>query len=44
MSIRCRVCNAVKIIDSTQIETDSMWECKTCGNILDGEGHINTKK
>jgi len=39
MSIRCKVCNTSKsIIDQTK--ANHTWECKTCGNMLDEQGHV----
>jgi len=42
MSIRCKVCNSSKVTDSNQKHSDTNWECQTCGNILDVNGHIVT--
>jgi ribosomal protein S27E len=39
MSIRCKVCNTSKITND-QIKSNFTWECKTCGNILDAQGHV----
>jgi hypothetical protein len=39
MSIRYKVCNTLKIINE-QIKSNFTWECKTCGNILDAQGHV----
>lgn len=40
ISIRCKVCNATKIQNSDQMNSNEKWECKTCGNVLDGNGHV----
>lgn len=40
MSIRCKVCNASKITNTVQTNSDINWECQNCGNILDVNGHI----
>jgi ribosomal protein L37AE/L43A len=41
MSVRCKVCNALKIA-SNKINSDDVWECKICGNLLDEQGHVIT--
>ena len=43
MSIRCKVCNASKIAIN-QTEFSDIWECKTCGNMLDTQGHVINHK
>ncbi|MDH3313593.1 MAG: hypothetical protein OEM28_10670 [Nitrosopumilus sp.] len=40
MSNRCKVCNAPKVTSIDQINNDGKWECKTCGNLLDAQGHV----
>jgi ribosomal protein S27E len=40
MSIRCKVCNTAKIIVANKLTSDVNWECQTCGNTLDVNGHI----
>ncbi|EIJ66998.1 hypothetical protein BD31_I1441 [Candidatus Nitrosopumilus salaria BD31] len=40
MSVRCKVCNASKIVNSDQTNSDVNWECQTCGNTVDSNGHI----
>ncbi len=42
MSIRCKVCNASKIAGTDQSSPDAGWECPSCGNLLDANGHIST--
>ncbi|MFB5620689.1 MAG: hypothetical protein ACE5RC_06120 [Nitrosopumilus sp.] len=37
MSARCKVCNTSK---NAQEISDDKWECKTCGNTLDEQGHV----
>jgi ribosomal protein S27E len=39
MSLRCKVCNALKITHTDDL-TDVNWECQSCGNILDANGHV----
>ena len=39
MSVRCKVCNTSKITND-QIKSNEIWECKTCGNTLDAQGHV----
>jgi ribosomal protein S27E len=39
MSIRCKVCNTSKII-TNQVNSNVRWECQTCGNVLDVDGHV----
>lgn len=39
MSIRCKVCNTSKVTRD-QIKSNYTWECKTCCNILDAQGHV----
>lgn len=41
MSVRCKVCNTLKIA-SIQKNPDDGWECKICGNLLDEQGHVIT--
>ena len=40
MSIRCKVCNASKVTNASNINDDDKWECATCGNLLDARGKI----
>jgi len=40
MSNRCKVCNTPKVTSIDQINSDDKWECKTCGNLLDAQGHV----
>ena len=40
MTIRCKVCNASKIVNTDSINDDDEWECNTCGNLLDAHGKI----
>ena len=40
MSARCKVCNTLKTIKNIQTNNDSKWECQTCGNLLDAQGHV----
>ncbi|MDH3502072.1 MAG: hypothetical protein OEL69_06165 [Nitrosopumilus sp.] len=42
MSIRCKVCNSSKIANPDQKNSDVNWDCHTCGNLIDGDGHIVT--
>jgi len=42
MSSRCKVCNTLKTANTDQISNDGKWECKTCGNLLDAQGHVVT--
>ncbi len=39
MSIRCKVCNTSKII-TNKVNSNVGWECQTCGNVLDVDGHV----
>ena len=41
MSIRCKVCNASKIM-TDKINSNISWECQSCGNLLDVNGCIAT--
>ncbi len=40
MSIRCKVCNTSKIIPNDKVNSNVKWECQTCGNVLDMNGHV----
>ena len=40
MSIRCKVCNATKFLNVDKLDSDTTWECLTCGNIVDANGHV----
>lgn len=40
MSLRCRVCNAVKIPNNKDTNSETTWECQNCGNMLDVSGHV----
>ena len=40
MSIRCKVCNASKIVSTDPINPNINWECQSCGNLLDVNGFI----
>jgi len=40
MSMRCKVCNALKITNIDQMNSNVNWECQTCGNLLDANGHV----
>ena len=42
MSIRCKVCNSSKIVNSDQRNSGVNWECQTCGNLIDDDGNIVT--
>jgi len=42
MSIRCKVCNTPKILNVSKLKSNTTWECQTCGNQLDAEGHVVT--
>jgi len=35
MSIRCKVCNALKIANLEEIDSKANWECQNCGSIFD---------
>ena len=39
MSVRCKVCNATKIV-TTKTNSNVNWECQTCGNTVDANGNI----
>ncbi|MGY5143679.1 MAG: hypothetical protein ACW9XH_04275 [Candidatus Nitrosopumilus sp. bin_32a] len=39
MSVRCKVCNTSKNVND-QTDSDETWECKTCGNTLNAQGHV----
>lgn len=41
MSIRCKVCNALKIINNEMNSTDN-WECQNCGSIFDSNNNYVT--
>jgi ribosomal protein L37AE/L43A len=43
-STRCKVCNASKIIHDDQMNSNDQWECQTCGNLLDANGHVITSQ
>ena len=40
MSIRCKVCNTLKIPNSDTLNSNSTWECQTCGNLVDANGLV----
>ncbi len=40
MSLRCKVCNTSSSISVEQTSCNGEWECQTCGNILDINGHV----
>jgi transcription elongation factor Elf1 len=40
MSIRCKVCNASKIINIDKMDSNVRWECQICGNMLDVDGYV----
>lgn len=40
MSIRCKVCNTSKNIANDKINSNVNWECQTCGNVIDVDGHV----
>ena len=40
MSIRCKVCNASKIVSTDPINPIINWECQSCGNLLDVNGYV----
>ena len=40
MSIRCKVCNASKIVSTDKVNPSINWECPSCGNLLDVNGYI----
>jgi len=42
MSIRCKVCNASKIVSTDPVNLNINWECQSCGNLLDVNGYIVT--
>ncbi|MGY5150605.1 MAG: hypothetical protein ACW9W3_11165 [Candidatus Nitrosopumilus sp. bin_68KS] len=42
MSLRCKVCNTSSGISTDQTSCNGEWECQTCGNILDMNGHVST--
>ena len=35
MSVHCKVCNALKIVNLDQIDSKTNWECQNCGSIFD---------
>ena len=39
-SMRCKVCNALKILNADKLNSNSNWECETCGNLIDATGHV----
>lgn len=36
MSIRCKVCNALKIVNLEKTDSKTNWECQNCGSVFDG--------
>ena len=41
MSVRCKVCNALKIVnDKIDVSTD--WECQNCGSMFDSNDNYVT--
>jgi hypothetical protein len=41
MSIRCKVCNALKIVNN-KIDASDDWECQNCGSIFDSNDNYVT--
>ena len=41
-SIRCKVCNVLKIENPAQKDTNDNWECQNCGSIFDVTGNYVT--
>jgi len=39
MSVRCKVCNTSKIVN-TKTNSNVNWECQTCGNMVDACGNV----
>lgn len=39
-SMRCKVCNTLKILNIDKLNSDTTWECETCGNQVDVNGHV----
>ena len=42
MSIHCKVCNTLKNPNGGKLNSNTTWECQTCGNLVDANGHIIT--
>jgi ribosomal protein L37AE/L43A len=42
MSIRCKVCNFLKIVNLNQIDSTDDWECQNCGSVFDSNGNYVT--
>jgi len=42
MSIHCKVCNTLKIPNIDKLNSNTTWECQTCGNLLDVNGYVVT--
>lgn len=42
MSIRCKVCNALKIVNPDKKNSKDNWECQNCGSIFDQSGNYVT--
>jgi transcription elongation factor Elf1 len=36
MSIHCKVCNALKIVNLEKPDSKTNWECQNCGSTFDG--------
>ncbi|MFB5602712.1 MAG: hypothetical protein ACE5Q8_07520 [Nitrosopumilus sp.] len=42
VSIKCKVCNTSRNIKNIQADNSDNWECQTCGNLLDSNGHVTS--
>ncbi len=40
MSVRCQVCNTTKIPKVDKLNSNTSWECQTCGNLVDANGLV----
>lgn len=42
MSIRCKVCNELKSVNSDKVDSSTNWECKNCGSVFDADNNYVT--